>query len=156
MPTSQVQPSNQATLRIEQPPPSTQQQESKCVMISKGDRAAAMVQLADMTMCVLNHMEPYAGDSSTASSLAGEYPNIGLGAAECVTTCNQSAGPSCIDVLQPDAACISTDLKFDIWANELINDSDRDFILTGIQEGFDLIQRDANVLPASQRITNQL
>lgn len=93
-------------------------------------------------------VEPHAGDSSTASSLAGEYPNIGLGAAECVTTCNQSAGPSCIDVQQPDAACISTDLKFDIWANELINDSDRDFILTGIREGFDLIQRDANVLPA--------
>ena len=49
---------------------------------------------------------------------------------------------------QPDAACVSTDLKFDKWVKELVNDSDRDFILTGIREGFDLIQRDANVLPA--------
>ena len=54
---------------------------------------------------------PHAGGSLTASSIAGEYPNIGLGAAECVTTCNQSAGPSCIDVQQPYTACISTDLS---------------------------------------------
>lgn len=49
---------------------------------------------------------PHAGGSLTTSSIAGEYPNIGLGAAECVTsTCNQSAGPSCVDVQQPYTAC---------------------------------------------------
>ena len=92
-------------------------------------------------------VEPHAGDSSTASSFAGEYPHLDLETAECVTTCNQLAGPSCIDMQQPNAACISTDLKFDIWADKLANDSDRDFILTGIREGFDLIPRDANLLP---------
>ena len=35
--------------------------------------------------------------------------------------------------------------KYEIWAKELANDLDRDFILNGIQEGFDLIQRDITV-----------
>lgn len=114
-------------------------------MISKGGKVAAMVQLADMTMCALNHsaqetihngastplyatpptlnshspvelfcnfsVEPYAGDSSTTSSIVGEYPDFGLETAECVTACNQTATPSCIDVQQPNAACISTEIK---------------------------------------------
>ena len=70
-------------------------------------------------------VDPHAGDSSTASSFAGEYPHLGLETAECVTTCNQSAGPSCIDMQQPNTACISMDVKFDIWADKLANDSDR-------------------------------
>lgn len=93
-------------------------------------------------------VEPLAGDSSTASATAGVYPDINLGAAECDITCNHSAGPLSFDAQQPDAACISTDLKYEIWAKELVNDPDKDFILTGVQEGFDLIQRDATVLPA--------
>ena len=48
---------------------------------------------------------------------------------------------------QPNTACISTDLKYEIWAKELANDLDKDFILNGVREGFDLIQRDTTVLP---------
>jgi len=51
-------------------------------------------------------------------------------------------------VQQPNAAGISTDLKYEIWAKELANDLDRDFILNGIWEEFDLIQEDSTVLPA--------
>ena len=80
--------------------------------------------------------EPYAGDSSTTSSIAGEYPDFGLETAEYVTTCNQTAGPSCIDVQQPNASCISTDSKFDIWVKALINDSDKDFILQVYERDF--------------------
>ena len=92
-------------------------------------------------------MEPLAGDSSTASPITGKYPYVSLETAECVTDSNQSAGPSCY-AQQPDAACISTDLKYEIWAQELANDLDRDFILNGVREGFDLIPRDTTVLPA--------
>ena len=92
-------------------------------------------------------VEPLAGDSSTASPIAGKYPYVSLETAECVTDSNQSAGPSCY-AQQPDAACISTDLKYEIWAKELANDLDRDFILNGVREGFDLIPRDTTVLPA--------
>ena len=95
--------------------------------------------------------EPLAGDSSTASPMAGKYPHVKLDTAECVTYCDQSAGLSCFNAQQPDAACISTDLKYEIWAKELLNDADKDFILNGIREGFDLIQRDATVLPAFTR-----
>ena len=87
-------------------------------------------------------VEPLAGDSLTASTTAGICPDINLGAAECDITCSQSAWPLCLDVQQPEVACISTDLKYEIWAQELANDPDKDFILTGVQEGFDLIQRD--------------
>ena len=93
-------------------------------------------------------VEPLARDSSTASPIAGKYPSDSLETAECVTDFNQSAGLSCFNAQQPNAACISTDLKYEIWAKELANDLDRDFILNGIREGFDLIQRDATVLPA--------
>lgn len=93
-------------------------------------------------------MKPLAGDSSTASATAGVCPDINLGTAECDITCSQSAGPLCFDAQQPEAAFISTDLKYEIWAQELVNDPDKDFILTGVQEGFDLIPRDATVLPA--------
>ena len=93
-------------------------------------------------------VEPLAGDSSTASPIAGKYPYVSLETAECVTDFNQSAGLSCFHAQQPNAACISTDLKYEIWAKELANDLDRDFILNGVREGFDLIQRDATVLPA--------
>ena len=55
MPISQVQPSQQVALPTEHHPPSIQQQEGNCVMISKGDKVAAMVQLADNTTCALNH-----------------------------------------------------------------------------------------------------
>jgi len=55
MPIRQVHPSRQVDLPTEHPPPSIQQQEGKCVMISKGGKVAAMVQLADVTMCALNH-----------------------------------------------------------------------------------------------------
>ena len=72
-------------------------------------------------------VEPLAGDSSTASATAGVCPDINLGTAECDITCSQSAGPLCF---------------------ELVNDPDKDFILTGVQEGFDLIPRNATVLPA--------
>ena len=88
--------------------------------------------------------EPLAGDSSTASPIAGKYPYVSLETAECVADSNQSAGPSCY-AQQPDAACISTDLKYEIWAKELANDLDRDFILIGVREGFDLIPRDTTV-----------
>ena len=93
-------------------------------------------------------VEPLAGDSSTASPIAGQYPHVRLETAECVTYCNQSAGLSCFNAQQPDAAFISTDLRYEIWAKELVNDSDRVFILNGAREGFDLIQRDTIVLPA--------
>ena len=93
-------------------------------------------------------VEPLAGDSWIESPIAGKYPNVRLETAECVTDFNQSAGPSCFNVQQPNAACISTDLKYEIWAKELVNDLDRDFILNGVREGFDLIQRDTTVLPA--------
>ena len=96
-------------------------------------------------------VEPLAGDSSTASPIAGENPNASLETAECVTDFNQSAGPSCLNVQQPNAACISTDLKYEIWAKELANDLDRDFILNCVREGFDLIQRDTTVLQLSPR-----
>ena len=66
-------------------------------------------------------VEPLAGDSSTASPIAGKYPYVSLETAECVTDSNQSAGPSCY-AQQPDAACISTDLKYEIWAKELAHD----------------------------------
>ena len=89
-------------------------------------------------------VEPLAGDSSTASPIAGKYPYVSLETAECVTDSNQSAGPSCY-AQQPDAACISTDLKHEIWAKELANDLDR---LNSVREGFDLIPRDTTVLPA--------
>ena len=55
-------------------------------------------------------VEPLAGDSSSASPIAGKYPSISLETAECVTDSNQSAGPSCY-AQQPDAAFISTDLN---------------------------------------------
>ena len=71
-------------------------------------------------------MLPLTGDSSTASPIAGKYPPVRLESAECVTYCNQLAGLSCFNAQQPDAACISTDLKYEIWAKELANDSDRD------------------------------
>lgn len=93
-------------------------------------------------------VEPLAGDSWTASPIAGKYPYDSLQTAECVTDFDQSAGLSCFNAQQPNAACISTDLKYEIWAKELANDLDRDFILNGVREGFDLIQRDATVLPA--------
>ena len=92
-------------------------------------------------------VEPLAVNSSTASPIAGKYPYVSLETAECVTDSNQSAGPSCY-AQQPDAACISTDLKYEIWAKELANDLDRDFIPNGVREGFDLIPRDTTVLPA--------
>jgi len=92
-------------------------------------------------------VEPLAGDSSTALPIAGKYPSVSLETAECVTDSNQSAGPSCY-AQQPDAALISTDLKYEIWVKELANDLDRDFILNGVREGFDLIPRDTTVLPA--------
>ena len=92
-------------------------------------------------------VEPLARDSSSASPIAGKYPYVSLETAECVTDSSQSAGPSCY-AQQPDAACISTDLKYEIWAKELANDLDRDFILNGVREGFDLIPRDTTVLPA--------
>ena len=85
-------------------------------------------------------VEPLAGDSSIESPIAGKYPNVSLETVECVTDFNQSAGPSCSNVQQPNAACISTDLKYEIRAKELVNDLDRDFILNGVREGFDLIQ----------------
>ena len=62
-----------------------------------------------------------------------------------LTSINQ---PSCFNVQQPNAAGISTDLKYEIWAKELANDLDRDFILNGVWEEFDLIQEDSTVLPA--------
>lgn len=71
------------------------------------------------------------GDSSTASPIVGKYPYISLETAECVTDSNQSAGPSCY-VQPPNAACISRDLQYEIWAKELANDLDRDFILNGV------------------------
>ena len=71
-------------------------------------------------------VEPRAGDSSTASPIAGKYPYVNLEAAECVTDSNQSAGPSCYPQ-QSDAACTSTDLKYEIWAKELANDLDKAF-----------------------------
>ena len=93
-------------------------------------------------------VEPLAGDNLTASPIAGKCPHVRLETAECVTYCDQSAGLSCFNAQHPNAACISTDLKYEIWAKELVNDADRDFILNGVREGFDLIQRDATVLPA--------
>ena len=72
-------------------------------------------------------VEPLAGDSSTVPPIAGKYPCVSLATAECVTDFNQSAGPSCFNVQQPNAACISTDLKYEIWAKELANDLDRDY-----------------------------
>ena len=93
-------------------------------------------------------VEALAGDSLTTSPIAGPYPHIRLETAECLTYCNQSARLSCFNAQQADAACISTDLKCEIWAKELANDSDRVFILNSVQEGFDLIQQDTIVLPA--------
>ena len=61
-------------------------------------------------------VEPLAGDSSTASPIAGKYPNVTLETAECVTEFNQSVGLSCFNVQQPNAACIFTDFKYEIWA----------------------------------------
>ena len=101
------------------------------------------------TLLFLNPLlEPLAGDSSTASPIAGNCPYDTLEKAECVTDYSQSAGLSCFNAQQPNAACISTDSKYEIWAKELANDLDRDFILNGIREGFDLNQHDATVLPA--------
>ena len=56
-------------------------------------------------------VEPLAGDSLTVLPKAGKNPNVSLETAECVTDFNQSAGPSCFNVQQPNAACISTDLQ---------------------------------------------
>ena len=96
----------------------------------------------------LNYLvEPLAEDSSTASPIAGKYPYVSLETAECVTDSNQSAGPSCY-AQQPDAACISTGLKYEIWAKELAKNLDRDFIRNGVREGFDLIPRNTTVLQA--------
>ena len=92
-------------------------------------------------------VELLAGDSSIASTTAGVCPKLNL-EAECHINCSQSAGPSCFDAQKPEEAHISTDLKFDTWAKELANDPGKNFILAGVQEGFDLIQRDASVLPA--------
>ena len=67
-----------------------------------------------------------AGDSSTVSTGAGVNP-INLSSAECVAKCTYpAAAPSC-DVQQFDAACISTDLQCEIWAQELITDPDSVF-----------------------------
>ena len=64
-------------------------------------------------------VEPLAGDSSTASPIAGKYPYVSLETAEFVSDSNQSAGPSCY-AQEPDAACISTDTrntrKLQSWA----------------------------------------
>ena len=96
----------------------------------------------------LNYLvESLAVTSSAASPIAGKYPYVSSETAEFVSVSNQSAGPSCY-AQEPDAACISTDLKYEIWAKELANDLDRDFILKGVREGFDLIPRDTTVLPA--------
>ena len=55
MPISLAQPNHQTALQTKQCPPLIQQQDSRCVIISKGIRAAAMLQHANMTMYVLNH-----------------------------------------------------------------------------------------------------
>ena len=93
----------------------------------------------------LNYLvESLAVNSSAASPIAGKHPYVSLETAEFVSDSNQSAGPSCY-AQEPDAACISTDLKYEIWAKDLANDLDRDFILNGVREGFDLIPRDTTV-----------
>ena len=55
------------------------------------------------------------------------------------------------DSQHPDAAHISTDLNYKIWARKLINDQDSVFILAGVKEGFHLIQQKASVLPTFTR-----
>ena len=49
---------------------------------------------------------------------------------------------------QPKAAQVSTDLIFETWATELSHDSDMDFILNGIQHGFQLLAVDSIVVHA--------
>lgn len=51
-PTSLAQPNKQTALQADQRQLSIQQQASRCVMTSNNDKAAAMVQLADMTKFV--------------------------------------------------------------------------------------------------------
>ena len=91
----------------------------------------------------------------TASPIAGKYPYVSLETAECVTDSNQSAGPSCY-AQQPNAACISTDLKYEIWAKELANDLDRDlkpgFHMSGKSQtiGDFAVSRLSQILPTNE------
>ena len=60
-------------------------------------------------------------------------------------------GPYLQPTQQPDAAQVSTDLIFETWATELQNDLDKEFILSGVREGFHLLPVDHTVTPAFTR-----
>ena len=49
---------------------------------------------------------------------------------------------------QPKAAQVSTDLIFETWATELSHDPDMDFILNGVQHGFQLLAADSFIVHA--------
>ncbi|KAJ7394558.1 amiloride-sensitive sodium channel [Desmophyllum pertusum] len=65
-----------------------------------------------------------------------------------ISTDMSHAGPIFQCTQQPDAAQVSTDLIFETWATELVNDSDKEFILSGVRESFHLLPVDVTVIPA--------
>ena len=97
-------------------------------------------------------------NSSLADDLAGVISSTSIHAgtntpfthplAECGDSLFIDAGPVSESMQQPKAAQVSTDLIFESWATELSHDPDMDFILNGIQHGFQLLAVDPIVAHA--------
>lgn len=93
-----------------------------------------------------------AGDVSTTYLHAGTDPVLTTRhPAECGENLPIKAGPFQEYKQQPQAAKVSTDLVFETWATELINDPDMEFILDGVKNGFQLISPDLMVAHAFTR-----
>lgn len=86
--------------------------------------------------------------SSTSLHAGTNTPFTTHPPAECGDSFFIDAGPVSESMQQPKAAQVSTDLIFETWATELSHDPDMDFILNGIQHGFQLLAVDSIVVHA--------